>query len=188
MRFPVRIFLACIFANFAIRAAEILPNTQPLTWTDDLSTRMHEAAHKDVDRMIADSIKNRAALWHRDFSSSGAYEMSIKPNREHFARIIGLVDQRLPVDMERVGDAAKPENGIDCGSFRAFRVRWSALDGVYGEGWLLEPKAGIRGLIVALPDADQTPESICGLDPKVGATVFARNLAASGFLVVAPTL
>ena len=49
--------------------------------------------------------------------------------------------------------------------------------------------AGVQGHIVALPDADQSPEQICGLAPGVASEKqFARRLAESGFQVVVPTL
>jgi hypothetical protein len=49
--------------------------------------------------------------------------------------------------------------------FRVFQVRWPALDGVHGEGLLLEPKAEIKGNVVALADCDTTPEQFAGIAP-----------------------
>ena len=72
---------------------------------------------------------------------------------------------------------------------RIFQVRWPVLEGVHGEGLLLEPRAPVRGHVIALPDADQTPEQVVGLSPGVAAaSQFARRLAAHGFRVVVPTL
>ena len=43
--------------------------------------------------------------------------------------------------------------------------------------------------VIALPDADQTPEQVAGLAPGVApGSQFARRLAANGFRVVVPTL
>ena len=74
--------------------------------------------------------------------------------------------------------------------FEALRVRWPAVRGVCGEGLLLVPK-NRRPLadVVALPDADQTPEQLAGLAPGVEPEAqFARRLAESGCRVVIPTL
>jgi dienelactone hydrolase len=63
------------------------------------------------------------------------------------------------------------------------------LDKVSAEGLLLEPKRAPAGYVVALPDADQTPEQIAGLASGVAAeNQFARRLAESGFFVLVPTM
>src|SRR5262249_60732893 len=68
-------------------------------------------------------------------------------------------------------------------------VRWPVREGVAGEGLLLEPGGAVRGHVIALPDADQTPEQLVGLRPGVAPeSQFARRLAINGFRVVVPTL
>ena len=166
-----------------------LPGTQVLTLSGDLSTQMHEAALRDMDRAIADSLRARAQFWHRDVSSPEAYERSIDVNRQGFKKIIGLVDARVPVAMERFGDEENPALVSETEHFRVFQVRWPALEGIHGEGLLLEPTGKILGLIVALPDADQTPEQLAGLAPGLPAEgQFARRLAENGFVVIVPVL
>src|SRR5207248_2327742 len=67
--------------------------------------------------------------------------------------------------------------------------RWPVLDGVTGEGLLLEPKGKPLAHVVVLPDADQTPEQLSGLAPGlVREAQFARRLAENGFRVVVPVL
>src|ERR1700722_1121784 len=80
----------------------VLPSTQPLTWDGDLSARMMDGAHRFVERKIAESGAGRAKYWTRDFSSHGAYEKSVQLNRERFPKIIGVVDPRVPAEMERI--------------------------------------------------------------------------------------
>jgi hypothetical protein len=68
-------------------------------------------------------------------------------------------------------------------------VRWPVLEGVYGEGLLLEPAGAVLARVVALPDADWSPEMLAGLAPGVPAEAqFARRLAENGCLVLIPTL
>ena len=64
------------------------------------------------------------------------------------------------------------------------------LEGVYGEGLLLQPKGERRRRAsIAIPDADQTPEMIAGLvDGVKPESQFARRLAESGCTVVVPVL
>ena len=74
-------------------------------------------------------------------------------------------------------------------AYRIYQVRWPVLDGVSGEGLLLEPKSRPIGHVVALPDADQTPEQIVGLTTGVAPEAqFARRLAENGFEVVVPVM
>lgn len=182
-------FVFALALQAAAEPVAVLPGTEPLTWTDDLSTRMHEAALHDVDKMIDDSVVNRAKLWHYDVSSVAAYEKSVEPNREHFKQILGLVDKRLPVVMERFGDEDNPALVADSPERSVYQVRWQVLPGVYGEGLLLQPKRAPLGYIVVIPDADQTPEQVAGLAPGVGEHLqFAGYLSGLGYEVIVPTI
>ena len=112
-----------------------------------------------------------------------------RPTASRSAKIIGVVDPRLPATMERFGDDDGPALVAEDDAFRVYQVRWPVLEGVHGEGLLLEPKGEVRGHVIALPDADQTPEQVAGLGPGVApGSQFARRLAANGFRVVVPTL
>ncbi|MBM3797120.1 MAG: hypothetical protein FJW31_24420 [Acidobacteria bacterium] len=102
------------------------------------------------------------------------------------------MDQRVPFDSPSLD--ATVLRGALAGTgagFEAVAVRWPALDTVDGEGLLLRPLDGAtpRALIVALPDADWTPEQLAGLEPGVPpAQQYARRLAESGCLVLIPQL
>ena len=187
----LRVGLILLLTAAPIRAqpeANLL-KTKPLTDDGDLSVKMLDGAHRFAERKIEESVATRAKLWKRDSSSSAAYERSIRPNRDSFRKIIGVADPRLPVAMERFGDEDNPSLVADAGSFHVYQVRWPVLNGVYGEGLFLEPSGKVLGHVIALPDADQTPEQIVGLQPGVaGESQFARRLAANGFQVIVPTL
>jgi dienelactone hydrolase len=166
-----------------------LPKTDPLTEDGDLSVKMLDGAHRFVEHKIEASVASRAKRWQRDPSSPTAYERSIQKNRDSFRRIIGVVDARLPAAMERFGDDDNPALVASTDAFRVYQVRWPVLDGVNGEGLLLEPTGKALGHVIALPDADQTPEQIVGLQPCVAEEAqFARRLAANGFRVLVPVL
>lgn len=183
--------VCCFLLPFAVQGDDVvpLPGTQPLTMEGNLSALIHEAALRDMDRKIADSIEARQKLWHRDSSSPENYESSIAANREHFRRAIGLVDARDKVTLERFGDEENPALVAETSQYRVFQVRWPVLAGVTGEGLFLEPKEKSRGFVIALPDADETPEQWAGLAPGVPAEEqMARRLAENGLTVVIPTL
>ena len=118
---------------------QTLPGTQLLSWQGDLSERMMDGAHKYVERKIAESVKARQQYWSRDLSSRAAYEKSIESNRSRFRMIIGVVDAREPVMMERFGDDDDSPLVAETGAYRIHQVRWPVLEGVWGEGLMLEP-------------------------------------------------
>ncbi|HEY1173172.1 MAG TPA: dienelactone hydrolase family protein [Verrucomicrobiae bacterium] len=175
--------------SLSLHAQETLPGTKPLTLTGDISEQMHQAALRDMDRTIAQSIEKRAQWWKRDVSSAENYGRSIEPNRERLKRILGIVDARVATGMERFGDDANPALVAETKGYRVQQVRWPVLERVTGEGLLLEPKAKPLGLIVVVPDADQTPEQMAGLANGIApAEQWARRFAEAGFVVVVPTL
>src|SRR3954451_999824 len=152
--------LACLPPHALAAQNAILPGTAPMTEQGDLSRKMLDGLHRFAERKLDESVAGRARFWHRDPSSRDAYERSVQKNRESFRTILGVVDQRLPARMERFGDDDNPALVAEESSYRTYQVRWPVLEGVHGEGLLLEPKGAARGDVVALPDAGQTPEQL----------------------------
>ena len=189
---PILIVCALALSAGALAPAQqvpTLPGTQALTWDGDLSERMMDGAHRFVERKIDQSIQARPQYWKRDLSSRSLYEQSVEPNRQRFTTIIGVVDGRVPVTMERFGDDDNPALVAATDRYRVYQVRWPVLENVWGEGLLLQPSKPTRGHVIALPDADQTPEQIVGLTPGVATnSQFARRLAENGFEVLVPVL
>jgi dienelactone hydrolase len=176
MTYPILLIL--LLSGTAL--AQPLPGTAPLTWEGDLSIRMMDGAHRFIERQIDRSLELRQRKWSRDFSSREAYEQSVSANRKRFLERIGAVDPLLPPSMERFGDDANPALVADLPAYRIYQVRWPVLEGVHGEGLLLEPKARPAAYVIALPDADQTPEQLAG--------GLGGSLAQSGCVVIIPTM
>ncbi|MGA2659632.1 MAG: hypothetical protein ABSH34_19170, partial [Verrucomicrobiota bacterium] len=181
------VFLAGGLAAPAQVAPDPLPGTTPLTASTNPAAEMTAGIDRFLTRELERSANERPKFWNRDFSSAAAYEKSIQANRERLRRMIGAVDARTP--------AASPEAGADAvivAQSEAFTVqaaRWPVFPGVYGEGLLLRPKAAPRACIVAIPDADQTPEMAAGLASGLAAErQFARRLAENGCEVLVPVL
>lgn len=171
--------------------AQPLPGTAPLTLEGDLSVQMVEGISRMLERETMAALPQREACWKPDLSGDrAAYEKSVQPNRERLARMIGAIDPRLTnVDVEYVASVSTPARVAGTERFTAFAVRWPAIEGLHAEGLLLQPKGTVRARVVALPDADQTPEAIAGLAPALPAGLsYARRLAESGCQVLVPTL
>jgi hypothetical protein len=186
-RLPVA--FAVFFAAAASLHAQALPGTQPLEIKGDLARVMLDGIDRYLSRETAASVEKRKQYWKPDYSSHEAYERSIAPNRERLKKILGVIDQRLPPAMEYVDSVGQPSLVGEGKGFKVHAVRWPVLPGVWGEGLLLEPEGKPKACIVAIPDADQTPEVLVGLTKGLPAwSQFARILAEAGNRVVIPTL
>src|SRR6266404_5786750 len=168
----------------------VLPGTQPLTLQGDLSAQMVAGIDAFLSREIERSVAERQIFWKRDFSSAAAYEKSVEPNRERLRKIIGATDARLPVvALELVGSTAHGARIAETDAFTVQVVRWPVFEGVFGEGLWLQPKVPPLARVIAIPDADQTPEMLAclsrGLTPE---RQFARRLAENGCEVLVPVL
>ena len=174
----------------SLAAQTPLPGTKPLTMKGDLAAQMVAGIDKYLTRELAASVAKRKEFWKQDFSSPEAYAKSVEPNRQRLRKILGIIDERLPVkDLEYVATTSQPALIAECPAYKVYRVRWPVLPGVHGEGLLLEPKGKRLACVVALPDADTTPEALAGLDRKAEGQINpAQALAEQGCRVVIPTL
>ncbi len=172
--------------------AEPLPDTKPLTRSGDLAAAMVEGIDKYLMRQLAASPGKRTASWKADTSSPEAYTKSVQPQRERLKKILGMIDPRVPfTGFELVGTLEQPALVGETPLYKIHAVRWPVLAGVDGEGLLLEPKGKVIAQVVALTDADWTPETAVGI---TGGTQvhpdaqFPRRLAENGCRVLVPVL
>ncbi|WP_237607604.1 alpha/beta hydrolase family protein [Roseimaritima sediminicola] len=156
-----------------------LPGTEPLTADGDLAAQMVAGADAFLLRELERSVARRAEYRNRDES-----------NRQRLAHILGVRDPRLSFDaLELVATTARSHEVGQAAGYKIFAVRWPVIRNVHGEGLLLVPDAPPVANAIAIPDADQTPEMICGLEPGLSReSQFARRLAESGCRVLVPTL
>src|SRR5262245_58856584 len=176
-----------------------LAGTEPLTMEGDIAAAMVAGIDKFLLREIELSVERREKYWKRDFSSPEAYNKSIEPNRQRLKKILGVVDERVKFDAPEIiapantlARSTSEGNSLAIArgqNYEIFAVRWPAVRQVHGEGLLLVPKGDKVADIIAIPDADQTPEQICGLAEGVPPeSQFARRLAENGCRVLVPTL
>lgn len=167
--------------------AQALPGTKLLTTKGDLAKEMVEGIDRYLTKLTQDHIPKRTASWTPDYSSAGAYAKSLEPQRQRLRKILGVIDQRLPPAMEYVGSTERPSLLGETKEYKVFAVRWPVLPGVHGEGLLLEPTGKVKASVVAIPDADQTPENFAGLVKRDSMPAI-TTLATNGVRIVIPTL
>ncbi|MBA3438479.1 MAG: hypothetical protein H0T92_01230, partial [Pyrinomonadaceae bacterium] len=143
-----------------------------------------------LQKTTAASIGRRGNLWKRNYQSAEAYNQSVSPNREHLRRIIGAVDPRLPVQDLLLDTTTARSRAVGEGAgYKVYAVRWPVFEGVDGEGLLLQPEAPPVARVVAIPDADWSPEMLAGLASGVNPEAqTARRLAEGGCQVLVPVL
>ncbi len=188
--------------SFELRdfTSDIIPNTRQLSG-DVKWENIIDGIRLFYEKRIKTQKPERERYWHRDLSSPELYISSVEPNRKNFRSILGAIDARTPVKMERI------DNVGGTNKYTIQEVRWSVLKKVnprpalqdwpeldvpgqiYGEGLLLEPKGTSRGYVIALPDAGQNPEDIVGLNSTIDNDAqFARRLVENGFTVIVPVV
>ncbi len=152
-----------IFGLIGLCGAQTLPGTAPLTATDDLASRMVSG----IDAYLMREAVER--------------KPSANASLDRFRKIVGLIDARAPVtSLSLDATLDSPALLLKTPLFEVLAVRWRVLDGVDAEGLLLKPTRPVVRNVVAIPDADQTPEQLA-----VGA---ARRLAENGCQVLIPTI
>lgn len=167
------------------------PGTAPLTIEGDIASHLVDGVDKFLLKKLDESTAARAKHWQRDTSSREAYDKSVAPQRARLAHILGVRDARVAAEAPQLqATASQSARVARTDKYEVLAVRWRAFGDVNGEGLMLVPTSGSPiANIIAIPDADQTPEQLCGLVDGVPAeSQFARRLAESGCRVFVPTL
>lgn len=175
----------------------VLPGTQPLTIQGDIADEMVKGIHRYLLQKTERQVTERAQLWSRDYSSAEQYERSVAPNLKTFRSIIGAVDERAEAQAPKLlGSVTSPALLAQGSGYKAYAISWRVFDpvtadsdGMVAEGLLLQPEGEPIARVVAIPDADWTPEMLAGLVPGVSPSAqFARRLAENGCEVIVPLI
>ena len=182
--------VVCVLLSSHGLAQTTLPDTAPLTVGPDFAVQMVDGINQYLQKATSASVEQRGKLWNRNYQSAEAYEQSVKSNRDHLRRIIGAVDARLPVHDIVLDNLISRPGPVATGTgYKVYAVRWPVFEGVDGEGLLLQPDGEPVARVVAIPDADQTPEMLAGLAPGIEpAAQTARRLVEAGCQVLVPVL
>ena len=182
LRIMVAIFvLACVVLRDA--SGEPLPGTAPLAEHADRSAVMRSGFRKYLLQRLDMAEQRRQAVTIEDWKGWAPRQ------RTALREMIGAVDARVePVTMELVGTVDQPAQLFEDDTLRVLRVRWPVLPGVFGEGLLLEPQGDIALNVLALPDAGQSPEELCGLRTAKKSTAYPWWLARHGCRVLVMTM
>jgi dienelactone hydrolase len=174
-----------------------LPGTAPLTAEGDFAAQMVEGIHRFLLAETQRQAAHREQLWNRDYTSPQRYAQSVSPNRERLRRIIGAVDPRADLQTPEVLTDFPGQSEIAHGpGYKVYAIRWQVFAPVtadssemWASGLLLQPNDRPAARVVAIPDADWTPEMLAGITAGVPSEAqFARRLAENGAQVVVPLI
>lgn len=162
-----------------------LAGTEPLKMEGDIAAQLVAGVDKFLLRKLEESIPDRAAKL-----GAADSEQRMK-SVEHLRHILGVRDPRVKYDApELMATVSQSAVVFDSPTLRITRVRWPVVRDFKAEGLLLEP-VGTPAVasVVAIPDADQTPEQIAGLSKEFKTDrAFALKLAQRGCRVIVPSL
>ncbi len=167
-----------------------LRDTKLLTIDKPLDEVMVAEISRFALRALQQSPLQRDAHWAREYRTTDTYLKSVEHNRERFRTIIGAVDQReAAVGFELIAKVGQDGVVARSSNFIVYAVRWPVLSGVTAEGLLLQPRNSPVARVVALPDADWTPEMLVGMMAGLNNHhPIAGSLAANRIQVIVPTL
>lgn len=184
-------------AGQTIRLGDPFPGTEPLDWPDDIASRMVDASDAFLTRKTAESAARREAAWRAKRlgkAAAGANDADpFADERAALAKILGMKDARAESPQLQVIASPGHSGRVGFGpGYEIYAVRWPAFGDVTGEGlWLVptENRDPKTPSVVAIPDADITPEMLTGLVEGVPPECrYAARLAAAGCRVLVPTL
>lgn len=157
---------------------------------ENFRPQMMEGVHSYFEQVLESSSQQREKQWQRNYASIEAYLQSVAPNRERFMKITGVVDNRITGQGLTLLESTEQKALVaETDAYRVYSVSWPVLEGVSGTGLWIEPCGTVKAQVVALPDADWTPEMLMGLSPGVPAEAqYARRLAEQGCRVIIPLL
>ncbi len=200
MRSLILITLHCsLIANISL-ADEKSWTGKPLEWEGDLASRMIDGIDQFLLRKTEEAKLERPDFWGSDATSIEAFNESLRENRDQLKKILGLRDERIQLTASEWKDNFERSNKIATGKgYTVFAVSWPVLSdpdpnrnstvSVTAAGLLLVPKSRPIANIIAIPDADQTPEELVGLVEGIDRdSQFARRFAEAGCNVLVPVL
>lgn len=169
---------------------KFLPDSEPLTGSTDYAQELVMGLNRLLDIALseADQARRHGCLLSAPDVKTLAREVDSR--RRHLQHSFGMVDERLPIDaLHYVATTSIPAKIAEGDGYDVYTISWPVFPGVDGEGLLLEPKSPPHASIIAVPDADQTPEDLVGLTQTVSPSgQFARHFAQAGCRVIVPAL
>lgn len=164
-----------------------LPGTSPLRLTGEIDRQLIAGVDHFLDRQLKESPQRRMAAL--DALDPAQWPPELERRRQRLRYILGVRDRRPQTPMlELVATPDEPAVVASAANYEVLAVRWHAFGNVWAEGLLMRPKQSIVAQMVAVPDADQTPELLAGIGLDDTTATYPQLLASRGCQVLIPTI
>ncbi len=180
-------FIWITYSTNLINAQKNLPNTSLLE-KGDLGTKMVS----DIGVWLDIKTKENHTLRNEQFlvnaSKIAQDPKALEKKKQTLKSILGIIDSTNKTeDLELLETLSKPALIYENKQYKIFKIRWNVVEGLHGEGLLVEPKEKPTAQIIAIPPPDITPESFCGLTNDKTVSM-GKILADLGCRVIVPTI
>ncbi len=180
-------FIWITYSTNLINAQKNLPNTSLLE-KGDLGTKMVS----DIGVWLDIKTKENHTLRNEQFlvnaSKIAQDPKALEKKKQTLKSILGIIDSTNKTeDLELLETLNKPALIYENKQYKIFKIRWNVVEGLHGEGLLVEPKEKPTAQIIAIPPPDITPESFCGLTNDKTVSM-GKILGDLGCRVIVPTI
>ena len=175
------------YSTNLIIAQKCLPNTTLLD-AGDLGTKMVSGIGTWLDAKTLENQTLRNEKFLSNAKKNSLDPKALEQKRQTLKQILGIIDSpKITEDLELLETLNKPALIFETKQFKILKIRWQVVEGLHGEGLLIEPKGKPIAQIVAIPPPDIIPESFCGLTNDKSIPM-GKILADLGCRVIVPTL
>lgn len=189
-KFQLLILYSLIWMTYStnlIIAQKFLPNTTLLD-AGDLGTKMVSGIGTWLDAKTFENQTVRNEKFLSNAKKDSLDPKALEQKRQALKQILGIIDSpKITEDLELLETLNKPALIFETKQYKILKIRWEVVEGLHGEGLLIEPKGKPIAQIVAIPPPDIIPESFCGLTNDKSIPM-GKILADLGCRVIVPTL
>jgi len=176
-----------IYSTNLINAQKFLPNTTLLD-AGDLGTKMVSGIGTWLDTKTLENQTSRNEKFLSNAKKDSLDPKVLEQKKQTLKKILGIIDSpQSTEDLELLETLNKPALIFENKQYKILKIRWQVIEGLHGEGLLIEPKGKPIAQIVAIPPPDIIPESFCGLTNDKSIPM-GKILADLGCRVIVPTL
>ena len=175
------------YSTNLINAQKFLPNTTLLD-AGDLGTKMVSGIGTWLDAKTLENQTSRNEKFLSNAKKDSLDPKVLEQKKQTLKKILGIIDSpQSTEDLELLETLNKPALIFENKQYKILKIRWQVIEGLHGEGLLIEPKGKPIAQIVAIPPPDIIPESFCGLTNDKSIPI-GKILADLGCRVIVPTL
>jgi len=176
-----------IYSTNLINAQKFLPNTTLLE-AGDLGTKMVSGIGTWLDTKTLENQTLRNDKFLSNAKKDSLDPKVLEQKKLTLKKILGIIDApKSTEDLELLETLNNPALIFENKQYKILKIRWQVIEGLHGEGLLIEPKGKPIAQIVAIPPPDIIPESFCGLTNDKSIPM-GKILADLGCRVIVPTL